>query len=372
VALVDGNVMFNRPGPRVVDAFEFLVGFLNDQDNAIPVDFPWKRLLPSQVPASDFSLPKPPPARNVKSMEVQIEEAHQAACDAQESFYKDPKTGLMVMTEFYIKKRSVCCGNVCRHCPYGHMNVKDSSRRSNTVQSPVVLKPPSSKRKKSNNGQDHNPEGDECIVMCWSGGKDSFLALMEIKRERPTAQAVLLTTINANTNSVPIQDVTSKEISEQAASLGLPVCFVPLPDNCPNEQYVEKIREALDTIASSIGLRPTTMVYGDLFLEDIRQWRVGMFHQTLQFPEIELAFPLWQRDYQQDLLPLLWNHLREQNAEVRISAVSDSLQSDATLTSDILTKGGIFHEETITSLPDKIDAMGENGEFHTYVKFHQL
>eukprot|EP00742_Colponemidia_sp_Colp-10_P006615 GILJ01007089.1.p1 GENE.GILJ01007089.1~~GILJ01007089.1.p1 ORF type:complete len:107 (-),score=4.37 GILJ01007089.1:188-508(-) len=55
-----------------------------------------------------------------------IEELHAAACAAQRPFYDDPKTGYKVITEFLHKKRGFCCGNKCRHCPYGHINVKKS------------------------------------------------------------------------------------------------------------------------------------------------------------------------------------------------------------------------------------------------------
>lgn len=44
VAVVDGNQMFNRPGPRLVDAYAFLVGFINDLPDLIPKDFPWQPL----------------------------------------------------------------------------------------------------------------------------------------------------------------------------------------------------------------------------------------------------------------------------------------------------------------------------------------
>ena len=61
------------------------------------------------------------PNRQIFSEEVQ--QRHRIACESESNFYEDPTSGLMVMTEFALKKRGYCCGNKCRHCPYGHVNV---------------------------------------------------------------------------------------------------------------------------------------------------------------------------------------------------------------------------------------------------------
>ncbi len=68
VVLVDGNQMFNRPGPRLVDALEFLVGLLHDRHDLIPSDFPWQRytlpplaaaIPPARTPPLSATSPKP-------------------------------------------------------------------------------------------------------------------------------------------------------------------------------------------------------------------------------------------------------------------------------------------------------------------------
>eukprot|EP00667_Euglena_gracilis_P034583 EG_transcript_60660 len=68
-----------------------------------------------------------------------IEQLHQAACDAGQMTYRDPATGYTVFTKLSHMKRGYCCGNGCRHCPFGHLNVKDPARRSNHIRDPVLI-----------------------------------------------------------------------------------------------------------------------------------------------------------------------------------------------------------------------------------------
>eukprot|EP00971_Amphidinium_carterae_P207812 4123736-Amphidinium_carterae.1 len=70
---------------------------------------------------------------------MELERLHQQALASGDAFYTDPETGYTVMTSGTLQKRGRCCGNGCRHCPYGHLNVTDVSRRSNVVKSTVLL-----------------------------------------------------------------------------------------------------------------------------------------------------------------------------------------------------------------------------------------
>lgn len=70
---------------------------------------------------------------NVQSLqEISIESCHRLACEQKETFYIDPYSGLYVMTEFALARRGKCCGNACRHCPFGHINVKKKTNSSNS------------------------------------------------------------------------------------------------------------------------------------------------------------------------------------------------------------------------------------------------
>eukprot|EP00850_Spirogloea_muscicola_P016859 SM000140S00608 [mRNA] locus=s140:151582:159394:- [translate_table: standard] len=142
IVLVDGNHMFNRSGPRIIDALEWLVAVLNDVPKLIPADFPWEKWVqPSQEKSRsrgpDESQEEGHPLLLDQTSEeflstetwVQpecgkdVEDAHTAACQAGSANYTDPQTGFAVFTERALQERGVCCGNRCRHCPYGHFNL---------------------------------------------------------------------------------------------------------------------------------------------------------------------------------------------------------------------------------------------------------
>ena len=126
VVVVDGNQQFNRPGPRLVDALEWLVSLLHDQPIFSPPGFPWTRW--TQTPEAV------PPAEMPQV--VDIEELHRAACSNGTSSYVDPHTGYQVFTSSFLEERGQCCGNKCRHCPYAHFRVK--SNRSNVPTKPIL------------------------------------------------------------------------------------------------------------------------------------------------------------------------------------------------------------------------------------------
>ena len=115
VVLVDGNQHFNRPGPRLVDALEWLVSILCKKPDVAPRDFPWRPW--SFDATSSVSLPL-----------LDIEELHSAACKEGRKSYIDPKSGYQVFTSSFLIEREQCCGNRCRHCPYGHFRVENMDR----------------------------------------------------------------------------------------------------------------------------------------------------------------------------------------------------------------------------------------------------
>jgi Family of unknown function (DUF5522) len=140
VYAVDGDAMFNRPGPRLVEAMEWLGSIINPNDlelKYLAKCFPCIQLPPSLPIVS--STAKDTANHNdhtnhqsvvTKPIDVviSVEEAHLAACNAEESMYVDPHTKLHVFTEHAHRKRGKCCGNMCRHCPYGHYNVSTNKR----------------------------------------------------------------------------------------------------------------------------------------------------------------------------------------------------------------------------------------------------
>ncbi|KAE8884521.1 hypothetical protein PF005_g15447 [Phytophthora fragariae] len=396
VFIVDGTSMFTRPTRRLLVALEWLVHALHEPEGSWMKDstFPYKLFDTSLV------------ARGSKTEEtmspelLEIEELHRAACVNKQAMYTDPATGYSVMTAYILKERQVCCGNGCRHCPYGHANVKDPSRRKNKLAGNVFLRPRRRSRgfmKDSPGGQMLWPEGAEAgsdaqndlVVMFWSGGKDSFLALSALyesyaAEQKPMPRVVLLTTIDPKTNVVPIQNISSQTIAAQAEALELPLCLVAVG---LGDEYTAALRSALHDIpeqmkrtkkstknheqngtVSSISL----LVFGDLHLEDIRAWREQTFGQ-----DYTLRFPVWRKDYESELLPSLERLCSKTGAKIYFSSIDkDQIASKGI---DAEWQVGQEYDWKLVQNCNKaavydakrVDLMGECGEFHTCVKFQR-
>jgi len=127
VALVDGDAMFNRPGPRLVDALEWLCSVLTEQPDRSPPDFPVVWLQPGEQAA--------PLAKALDLTE--IEEIHRQAVAQGQRHYIDPETGYTVFTQLFMIDRGWCCGSGCRHCPYGHQNLP--AERRGSVKPPLTV-----------------------------------------------------------------------------------------------------------------------------------------------------------------------------------------------------------------------------------------
>ncbi|WP_445664621.1 Dph6-related ATP pyrophosphatase [Fodinibius sp. AD559] len=188
-------------------------------------------------------------------------------------------------------------------------------------------------------------------ILFWSGGKDAYLALHFFRESYPEADLKLLTTYDESNDIVPHQNIPLSDIEEQTDHLGLDLISVGLPSNCPNETYLERIENALNELEQPI----ENLIFGDWYLEDIRQWREEAFGEM----GYSCIFPIWKKDLN-DLLPILLL----KPIEIKISAVKEDFQS-------LLKKGESFDQKLVMQLQrlNEIDPMGENGEFHTKVIF---
>lgn len=184
-------------------------------------------------------------------------------------------------------------------------------------------------------------------ILFWSGGKDAYLALEFYRREYPDRSLSLLTTYEKRSGIVPHQRIPIETIKEQAKKLGLELHLVPLPDNCPNDVYLDAIEKELNGIEEQI----ESLVFGDWKLEDIRQWREEEFRKM----GYQCLFPIWKKSLH-ELLPIL----TLKPVEVTISAVQDKYK-------EYIKVGEAYNQRFVQQLPPEIDPMGENGEFHTKV-----
>jgi len=184
--------------------------------------------------------------------------------------------------------------------------------------------------------------------MSWSSGKDSAFALHEARRTGQAEIVGLLTTINQAHDRVAMHGVRESLLDRQIAALELPCLKVKLPDPCSNEIYEARIAAACETIKAQ-GVRH--MVFGDLFLADIRAYRETRLHA------IGMAgiFPLWRRDTRQ-----LARDMIDSGLVAHLVCV-DPRQLDKRFA------GRRFDAALLAELPEKVDPCGENGEFHTVV-----
>jgi len=190
---------------------------------------------------------------------------------------------------------------------------------------------------------DHEP-----VLVSWSGGKDSALALHAVLTGGTFRPAALLTTVTEDYDRISMHGVRRVLLERQAAALGLPLEIVWIPRDASNERYEAAMAEALTRVRGA-GVR--TVVFGDIFLEDLRKWR----EEKLALAGMKAVFPLWKRE----------------TAELARSLGTLGFRAITTCV-DTQVLGGQFagrriDAQFLSELPAGVDPCGENGEFHSFV-----
>jgi uncharacterized protein (TIGR00290 family) len=185
-------------------------------------------------------------------------------------------------------------------------------------------------------------------LISWSSGKDSAFALHEVRRAGEFDVVGALTTVTETFGRVSIHGVRQEILRAQCETAGLPQRIVPIPYPCPNEVYEARMREA---IADAVREGITHMIFGDLFLADIRAYR----EQKLAGTGITPIFPLWERPTHALAQAMIASGLEANIATVDLKKLPASFA------------GRKFDAQLLADLPDGIDPCGENGEFHTCV-----
>jgi len=186
------------------------------------------------------------------------------------------------------------------------------------------------------------------VLLSWSSGKDSVWALHLLRQQPDIEVAALLTTFNSAADRVAMHAVRRVLVDTQALRTGIPQWSVDLPWPCSNAQYEERMRGVCQrALAEGI----TAIAFGDLFLQDIRDYR----ERQLQGTGLEPLFPVWE-------IPTtkLARDMIAAGVKAKITCV-DPAQVDSTFA------GRDFDQDLLDSLPHGVDPCGENGEFHTFV-----
>lgn len=185
------------------------------------------------------------------------------------------------------------------------------------------------------------------IYLCWSGGKDSSLALHEIRKAGIYNVAALLTTITEDYNRISMHGVRVALLEQQAESLGLPLKKVLIPKEASNEIYEARMRAVLEE-----GLREgiDTVAFGDIFLEDLKLYR----EKNLAQLGMKGLFPIWKRDS---------GELAQTFIDLGFNA---ALACIDTKYLDPSFAGRTYDTSLLRDLPSGVDPCGENGEFHSF------
>jgi uncharacterized protein (TIGR00290 family) len=187
----------------------------------------------------------------------------------------------------------------------------------------------------------------EPALLSWSSGKDSAWALHLLRQAGELDIVGLLTTVNEAFERVAMHAVRLQLLRAQAEAAGLPLFVVNLPWPCTNERYEAEMSKAI-TAARERGV--SAMAFGDLFLEDIRAYRV----EKLRGTGIRPVFPLWG-------LP---------TAELARDMIAGGLEARLTCVDPRKLPrelaGRAFDEALLEQLPEGVDPCGERGEFHTF------
>lgn len=185
-------------------------------------------------------------------------------------------------------------------------------------------------------------------LISWSSGKDSAWALHCVRRAGELDVVGALTTITAPFDRVSMHGVRREILEAQLRAAGLPLLPVSIPFPCPNETYEARMGEAM-AAARTMGV--TRIVFGDLFLEDIRAYR----EEKLRGSAIAPVFPLWQMPTDRLAHEMIAGGLQARVVTLDPNKVPRALA------------GASFDENLLAALPAGVDPCAENGEFHTCV-----
>jgi len=184
--------------------------------------------------------------------------------------------------------------------------------------------------------------------MSWSSGKDSAYALHVARTELDLEVGALLVTVNADADRVAMHAVRRSLLEVQAERLEIPLHIVEIPSPCPNDVYESRMTAA---VAAARATDADHMVFGDLFLEDVRAYR----ERNLAGTGIAPVFPLWGRPTDRLARDIIASGVR-----AVLTCVDPRV-----LPAEFV--GRDFDEALLSDFPDRVDPCGERGEFHTFV-----
>ena len=184
-------------------------------------------------------------------------------------------------------------------------------------------------------------------LLSWSSGKAAAWSLHVLRQQGEVEVVGLLTTINRTFERVAMHAVRETLLEAQAEAAGLPLWKVDIPFPCPNEAYEAAMGEAC---AKAVAEGIEAIAFGDLFLEDVRDYRI----QKLAGTGLRPLFPLWGRG----------------TAGLAREMIAGGLKATLTCVNPKVLEaafaGRDFDGALLADLPPSVDPCGERGEFHSF------
>lgn len=186
------------------------------------------------------------------------------------------------------------------------------------------------------------------VLLAWSGGKDSAMALYELGKDENIEVVALLTTITEGYDRISMHGVRSELLEQQTKAIGLPLEKVFISKQSSNEEYENAMRRVLEK-HKTLGV--SAVAFGDIFLEDLRRYREEKLAQV----GLEGIFPLWKR---------ATNELARTFIDLGFKAIVSCADSQ---TGCGRFAGREYDEQLLRELPATADPCFENGECHSFV-----
>ena len=188
----------------------------------------------------------------------------------------------------------------------------------------------------------------EKVYINWSSGKDAAFALYKIQKEQKFKVEKLVTTINSEVGRVSMHGLRKELLIKQAESLQIPLQIIELNGNVSMQTYNAIMKaEVSKLIAEGF----TQCVFGDIFLEDLKEYR----EKQLAEVGLKAVFPLWDKNTRE----LMEEFIAEGFKAITVCVNAKLLDKSFC--------GRIIDEQFISDLPENVDPCGENGEFHSFV-----
>ncbi len=188
----------------------------------------------------------------------------------------------------------------------------------------------------------------ESVIFCWSGGKDSAMALYRLQQEDQYHVATLLTTVTADYDRISMHGVRRSLLHQQAESIGIPLEEVVITKGADNQEYEKQMGLAFKKHRQA-GIQK--VIFGDIFLEDLKEYR----ERQLKEHDLECVFPLWKQET---------TGLIREFIDVGFRAVTCCIDPQRIPES---FAGQVIDDQFVKELPADVDPCGENGEFHSFV-----